>query len=75
MAASLRDCSRLIERGIWPMWFWVSDELDSYLAGHPYFGAITGRVAGRITGARFDSRRKDLRIGPKRSSQSSPWRR
>lgn len=27
--------------------------LDSYLAGHPHFGAITGRVAGRITGARF----------------------
>jgi aldose 1-epimerase len=30
------------------------NDLDSYLAGHPYFGAITGRVAGRITGARFD---------------------
>lgn len=29
-------------------------DLGSYLAGHPYFGAITGRVAGRITGARFD---------------------
>lgn len=28
-------------------------DLDSYLAGHPYFGAITGRVAGRITGAAF----------------------
>ena len=27
--------------------------LDSYLAGHPYFGAIAGRVAGRITDARF----------------------
>lgn len=27
--------------------------LESYLAGHPYFGAITGRVAGRITGASF----------------------
>jgi aldose 1-epimerase len=29
-------------------------DLDSYIAGHPYFGAIVGRVAGRITGARFD---------------------
>ena len=29
------------------------DSLDSYLAGHPYFGAIAGRVAGRITGAAF----------------------
>jgi len=27
--------------------------LEEYLAGHPYFGAIVGRVAGRITGARF----------------------
>ncbi len=29
------------------------DTLEPYLAGHPYFGAIAGRVAGRITGARF----------------------
>jgi len=28
-------------------------DLDSYLAGHPHFGAITGRVAGRITDATF----------------------
>jgi aldose 1-epimerase len=28
-------------------------DLDSYLAGHPYFGAITGRVAGRISDAAF----------------------
>lgn len=28
-------------------------DLDAYLRGHPHFGAITGRVAGRITGARF----------------------
>ncbi|MEZ7956007.1 MAG: aldose epimerase family protein [Rubritalea sp.] len=28
-------------------------ELESYLAGHPYFGAITGRVAGRISGGEF----------------------
>ncbi len=29
------------------------DDLESYLKGHPYFGAIIGRVAGRITGAEF----------------------
>ncbi len=29
------------------------NDLDSYLNGHPYFGAITGRVAGRIAGAAF----------------------
>lgn len=29
------------------------NDLDSYLGGHPYFGAITGRVAGRIANATF----------------------
>lgn len=29
------------------------DRLEPYLAGHPYFGAITGRVAGRIPGGKF----------------------
>jgi len=29
------------------------DHLAAYVAGHPYFGAITGRIAGRVTGARF----------------------
>lgn len=29
------------------------DGLDSYLAEHPYFGAITGRVAGRTPGGQF----------------------
>ena len=29
------------------------DSLDGYLAGHPCFGTINGRVAGRITGGAF----------------------
>lgn len=28
-------------------------DLGGYLRGHPYFGAITGRVAGRITGGKI----------------------
>lgn len=27
--------------------------LDGYLAGHPYFGCITGRIAGRLTSGTF----------------------
>ena len=30
------------------------DSLEGYLAGHPYFGATTGRVAGRISNASFE---------------------
>lgn len=30
------------------------NDLESYLADRSYFGAIIGRVAGRITGAQFD---------------------
>ncbi len=29
------------------------NDLESYVAGHPYFGAITGRVAGRVKDASF----------------------
>jgi aldose 1-epimerase len=38
------------------------DTLDPYLAGHPYFGVIAGRVAGRITGGRFtlDGKTREL---------------
>ncbi|HAV13435.1 MAG TPA: galactose-1-epimerase [Opitutae bacterium] len=30
------------------------DTLEAYLAGHPHFACITGRVAGRIAEARFE---------------------
>src|SRR5438270_1919491 len=30
-----------------------SDALDPYLGGHPLFGAVVGRYANRIGGARF----------------------
>ena len=38
------------------------DTLEPYLARHPYFGAVVGRYANRIGGARFavDGRRYDL---------------
>jgi aldose 1-epimerase len=39
-------------------------ELESYLAGHPYFGAIIGRVAGRIAGARFTLDEKTYELAP-----------
>lgn len=29
------------------------DRLESYVAGHPYFGAIIGRIAGRVTAGRL----------------------
>lgn len=39
-------------------------DLDGYLGPHPYFGAIIGRVAGRITGGKFtlDGRNYQLAI-------------
>lgn len=40
------------------------DNLAQYLAGHPYFGCITGRVAGRLTRGTFtlDGKRHTLAI-------------
>jgi aldose 1-epimerase len=38
------------------------NELESYIASHPYFGAITGRVAGRISGAAFTLHDRTYRL-------------
>lgn len=38
------------------------DNLESYLAGNAYFGAIAGRVAGRITGGRFSMSGVEYRL-------------
>lgn len=38
------------------------NDLESYLAGHPYFSCITGRVAGRLTGGKFTLDGKDYAL-------------
>jgi aldose 1-epimerase len=38
------------------------DNLDSYLAGHPHFGATTGRVANRIAKGKFTLDGKDYTL-------------
>lgn len=74
-AAGMR-CKIITHGGILTEWSCINPEntrtdivlgfdcLDDYLAGHPYFGATTGRVAGRISGARFilDNREINLAV-------------
>lgn len=38
------------------------DSLEGYLAGHPYFGATTGRVAGRIGSGEFSLHGDDYKL-------------
>lgn len=38
------------------------DNLEAYLAGHPFFGCITGRVANRIAKGRFTLNGKDYSL-------------
>ena len=38
------------------------DNLEGYLGGHPYFGAVTGRVANRIARGEFSLDGKDYKL-------------
>ncbi len=38
------------------------DTLGGYIAGHPYFGALVGRCANRIAGARFSLDGRDYQL-------------
>jgi aldose 1-epimerase len=38
------------------------DNLKDYLAGHPFFGALAGRVANRIAGAKFTLDGKEYKL-------------
>jgi aldose 1-epimerase len=40
------------------------DTLDDYLAGHPLFGAVVGRYANRIAGAKFTLDGREVRVTP-----------
>lgn len=72
-AAGMR-CKILTYGGIISEWSLMSNEntrvdvvlgfstLEGYLAGHPYFGAIIGRVAGRISGGKFSLNGKEYKL-------------
>jgi aldose 1-epimerase len=38
------------------------DDLQGYLGGHPYFGAMVGRIAGRVTGGRIRADGRDYQL-------------
>jgi len=38
------------------------DKLEPYLARHPYFGAVIGRIAGRVTGGQFSLDGQDYQL-------------
>ena len=38
------------------------DNLEAYVARHPYFGAIIGRIAGRLTGGRLSLEGRDHQL-------------
>jgi len=46
------------------------DNLDQYSAGHSYFGAIVGRYANRIAGARFTLEGKEYKLAANNGTNS-----